>query len=133
RRAHVMSFAQQMPDKLLTGVGDRGHRLSGGQRQRVALARAIVRDPAILILDEATSAVDVQSEQLIHAALADLSVNRTILIVTHAMTPSLLERISHVLVLDQGRVAAFGPHETVLKTSPAYQRLFEAQRKRRAA
>ena len=133
RRAHVLSFVQLMPDGLRTSVGDRGHRLSGGQRQRVALARAIVRDPAILILDEATSAVDVQSEQLIHAALPDLATNRTILIVTHAMTPSLLEHISHVLVMEQGRLMAFGPHEAVLKTCPAYQRLFEAQRKRRVA
>ncbi len=133
RRAHVQSFVQQMPDGMQTGVGDRGHRLSGGQRQRVALARAILRDPAILILDEATSAVDVQSEQLIYGSLADLAKGRTTLIVTHAMTPVLLERISHVLVMEQGRIAAFGPHEIVLNTCPAYQRLFDAQVRRRVA
>lgn len=133
RRAHVLSFVQQMPDGLRTGVGDRGHRLSGGQRQRVALARAIVRDPSILILDEATSAVDVQSEQLIHGTLGDLAQGRTTLIVTHAMTPILLEHVSHVLVLEKGRVIAFGPHEIVLKTCPVYQRLFDAQVRRRVA
>ena len=133
RRAHVLGFVQQMPDGMHTGIGDRGHRLSGGQRQRVALARAILRDPAILILDEATSAVDAQSEQLIHATLADLARGRTTLIVTHAMTPLLLEHITHVLVMEQGRAVAFGPHEIVLNTCPAYQRLFDAQTRRRVA
>ena len=133
RRAQVLGFIRQMPDGMHTGIGDRGHRLSGGQRQRVALARAILRDPAILILDEATSAVDAQSEQLIHGTLGDLARGRTTLIVTHAMTPLLLEHITHVLVLEQGRAVAFGPHEIVLKTCPAYQRLFDAQTRRRVA
>ncbi len=133
RRAHVLSFVQQLPDGLKTSVGDRGHRLSGGQRQRVALARAIVRDPAILILDEATSAVDVQSEQLIFESLADLARGRTTFIVTHAMTPVLLEQVTHVLVMEEGRAIAFGPHSAVLATCPAYQRLYDAQVRRRAA
>lgn len=133
RRAHVLDFAKQMPDRLDTVVGDRGHRLSGGQRQRVALARAILRDPAILILDEATSAVDVQSEQLIHESLRDLACHRTTLIVTHALTSQLLNVISHVLVMESGRVIAFGRHEDVLATCPAYQRLMDAQSHRRAA
>ncbi len=133
RRAHVLTFVDQMPDGLKTGVGDRGHRLSGGQRQRLALARAIVRDPAILILDEATSAVDAQSEHLIHGSLADLARGRTTFIVTHAMTPVLLEHISHVMIMEQGRLIAFGPHDTVLATCPAYQRLFNAHTRRRVA
>jgi len=133
RRAHVLSFVKQMPDGLRTGVGDRGHRLSGGQRQRVALARAILRNPSILILDEATSAVDMQSEQLIHESLADLTRGRTTLIVTHTMTPALIENITHVLVMDQSQVVAFGAPDEVARTCPAYQRLFEAQSRRRAA
>lgn len=133
RRAHLLKFVQQLPDGLQTGVGDRGHRLSGGQRQRVALARAILRNPAILILDEATSAVDAQSEQLIHGALEDLARGRTTLIVTHALTAALLEHVTQVLVMEQGRIVAFGPHETVLKTCPAYQRLYDAQVRRRVA
>lgn len=133
RRAHVLSFVQQMPDGLKTGVGDRGHRLSGGQRQRVALARAILRNPAVLILDEATAAVDVQSEQLIHGSLSDLAQDRTTLIVTHAMTPVLLEQISHVLVMESGRIVAFGSHDVVLKTCPLYERMFEAHARRRVA
>lgn len=133
RRAHVLSFVQQLPEGLKTSVGDRGHRLSGGQRQRVALARAILRDPAILILDEATSAVDVQSEQLIFESLADLARGRTTFIVTHGMTPVLLEQVTHVLVMEQGRAIAFGPHSALLATCPAYQRLYDAQVRRRAA
>ena len=133
KRARVTEFARQLPDGLETHVGDRGHRLSGGQRQRVALARALLRNPAILILDEATSAVDAHSEQLIHETLREFSVGRTTLIVTHAMTTTLVELVSHVLVMDHGRVIAFGHHAEVLATCPVYQRLFEAQSHRRAA
>jgi ATP-binding cassette, subfamily B, bacterial MsbA len=133
RRAHVTSFVAQLPDGMGTRVGDRGHRLSGGQRQRVALARAILRQPAILILDEATSAIDAQSEQLIQASLGDLARGRTTFIVTHAMTPTLLEHVTHVLVMDRGRAAAFGRHEDVLATCPVYQSLFSAQVARRVA
>ncbi len=130
--AFVVDFVSQLPDGFATQIGDKGHRLSGGQRQRIALARAILRDPAILILDEATSAIDTQSEQCIHQTLRKFAKNRTTLIVTHAMTPSLLECITHVLVMDQGQVLAFGTHEAVFKTCPHYQRLFEAQTLKRA-
>lgn len=131
-KAFVTDFVSQFPDGFATQIGDKGHRLSGGQRQRVALARAILRDPAILILDEATSAIDTQSEQCIHQTLQDFARDRTTFIVTHAMTPSLLSCITHVLVMEAGRVLAFGPHETVLRTCPAYQQLFEAQTIKRA-
>ena len=133
RRARVTDFARQMPDGLETSVGDRGQRLSGGQRQRVALARAMLREPTILILDEATSAVDAHSEQLIHETLREFAAGRTTLIVTHAMTTTLVDLVSHVLVLEQGRAIAFGSHGEVLATCPAYQRLFGAQAHHRAA
>jgi ATP-binding cassette, subfamily B, bacterial MsbA len=131
-KAFVTDFVAQLPDGFDTPIGDKGQRLSGGQRQRVALARAIIRDPAILILDEATSAIDTQSEQCIHRSLREFSHNRTTLIVTHAITPSLLDCLTHVIVMDRGHIVAFGPHETVLKTCPLYQRLFEAQTLKRA-
>lgn len=131
-QAHVTDFVAQLPEGLATLIGDKGHRLSGGQRQRVSLARAILRDPGILILDEATSAIDTQSEQYIHQALRDFSRDRTTLIVTHAMTPSLLSCVTHVLVMDTGRAISFGSHDAVLKTCPQYQRLFEAQTLKRA-
>ena len=133
RQARVTDFARQMPDGLETGVGDRGQRLSGGQRQRVALARAMLRKPTILILDEATSAIDAHSEQLIHETLREFASGRTTLIVTHAMTTTLVELMTHVLVMEQGRAIAFGPHANVLATCPAYQRLFGAQAHHRAA
>ena len=133
RRARVIDFARQMPDGLETGVGDRGQRLSGGQRQRVALARAMLREPTILILDEATSAVDAHSEQLIHETLREFSGGRTTLIVTHAMTTTLVELVTHVLVMERGRAVAFGRQADVLATCPAYQRLLGAQSHRRAA
>ncbi len=131
-QAHVTDFLTQLPDGFSTQIGDKGHRLSGGQRQRVALARALLRNPAILILDEATSAIDTQSEQYIHQALLESAGNRTTFIVTHAMTPSLLNCVTHVLVMDSGQATGFGSHETLLKTSPLYQRLFAAQRRKRA-
>ena len=131
-KAHVTDFVAQLPEGLATLIGDKGHRLSGGQRQRVSLARAILRDPAILILDEATSAIDTQSEQYIHQALRDFARDRTTLIVTHAMTPSLLSCVTHVLVMEAGRGISFGPHDAVLQSCPQYQRLFEAQTLKRA-
>lgn len=131
-KAYVKDFVDQLPDGFETPAGEKGHRLSGGQRQRVALARAILRDPAILILDEATSAIDTQSEHCIHQALQAFARDRTTLIVTHSMTPSLLNCVTHVLVMDQGRVISFGPHESVLRTCPHYQRLFLAQTLKRA-
>lgn len=130
--AFVTPFVNQMPERFATEIGDKGHRLSGGQRQRIALARAILRNPAILILDEATSAIDTQSERCIHQTLQSFAQQRTTLIVTHAMTPSLLSVITHVLVMDEGRVVAFGPHDTLLETCPIYQRLFQAQTLKRA-
>ena len=130
--ACVTDFVAVMPDRFATEIGDKGNRLSGGQRQRIALARAIVRDPAILILDEATSAIDTHSEQCIHQTLRQFARERTTLIVTHAMTSSLLAFVTHVMVMDQGRLIAFGSHEAVLKTCPLYQRLFDAQTIKRA-
>ena len=131
-KAHVTDFVSQLPEGFSTRIGDKGHRLSGGQRQRVALARAILRDPAILILDEATSAIDSQSEQLIHRTLNEFTRGRTTLIVTHSITPGLRNCISHVLVMDAGHAIAFGTHDNLLKTCPIYQQLFEAQTLKRA-
>ena len=130
--AFVTDFVAQLPEGFATQVGDKGHRLSGGQRQRVALARAILRNPSILILDEATSAIDTQSEQCIHQTLRAFVRDRTTFIVTHAMTPSLLDSVTHVLVMDAGRVISFGTHDAVLATCPLYQKLFDAQTLKRA-
>jgi subfamily B ATP-binding cassette protein MsbA len=133
RRAHVLAFADTMPRGMLTPVGEQGKQLSGGQRQRIALARAILRDPGILILDEPTSAIDAQSERLIHASLKEFAVGRTTLLITHCLTPSLLEFLSRIVVVDRGWVVATGSHQELLETCLIYQRLWIAQTQRSAA
>jgi len=130
RRAYVTRFFDQMPDGFETRIGEKGGRLSGGQRQRIALARAILRDPSVLILDEATSATDAQSEMLIHEALQSFVKGRTTFIITHAVTPSVLELVHKIAVMDHGQLIAFGPHEDLLANCPTYDRLFHARGRR---
>jgi subfamily B ATP-binding cassette protein MsbA len=129
-RAYVTRFFDQMPEGIQTRVGEKGGRLSGGQRQRVALARAMLRNPAILILDEATSATDAQSERLIHEALLTFVEGRTTFLITHAVSPAVLDLIDKVAVMDHGRLVAYGTHEDVLATCPIYERLFHARARR---
>lgn len=126
RQAHVMPFLDELPEGFETRVGEKGQRLSGGQRQRIALARAVLRDPTILILDEATSAIDAQSEQLIHQTLRNFVVGRTTFLITHSVGPSILDFVSRIVVMDQGRLVAAGPHEDLIRTCPVYQQLFQA-------
>lgn len=133
RNANVTQFLDDtFPDGFDTQVGEKGRRLSGGQRQRIALARAVLRDPAILILDEATSAVDAHSEVLIHQALREFAPGRTVFIITHSVSRSILDFVSRIVVMDQGRMVAVGPHEKLIKTSEIYQRLYQAQVDQRA-
>jgi subfamily B ATP-binding cassette protein MsbA len=126
RRAYVTQFSQALPLGLETRVGEKGKDFSGGQRQRIALARAILRDPAILILDEATSAADAESESLILRALKDFSAGRTVLIITHSMSPALLALIDRIVVMDDSRIVGDGTHEQLLKECPLYDRLYHA-------
>lgn len=133
RQARVLDFASGWPEGLDTPVGEKGQRLSGGQRQRVALARAMLRDPAILVLDEATSAIDSQSERLIFEALQSFVPNRTAFIITHTMPPSLQSLVTRIVVMDEGRVVAVGTHSELLRLCPVYAQLAEAQQSRRAA
>ena len=126
-KAHVPQFFDQLPEGFATRVGARGSRLSGGQRQRVALARALLIDPTILILDEATSAVDAQSETMIHQCLGDFVKGRTVFLVTHSVTPEILQFATRIVILEQGQLLATGPHQELLQSCPAYQRLYRAQ------
>ncbi len=126
RQAHAHKFIEQkLEDGYDTIVGQGGGRLSGGQRQRIALARAILRDPAILILDEATSQIDLESEQLIHKVLEQFIRHRTTLIVTHRLaTLALADR---VVVVQGGRIEDIGTHEQLLARSELYARLHQIQ------
>ncbi|MBI5758234.1 MAG: ABC transporter ATP-binding protein [Planctomycetales bacterium] len=126
-RAHVSQFLPQLPEGLDTRVGERGSRLSGGQRQRIAFARAMLRDPGVLILDEATSAIDAQSEQLIFESLESFVSNRITFLITHSMTQGLLKLVTRVAVMDQGRLIALGPHAELLQSCPTYRRLYQVQ------
>jgi len=118
RAAEAHRFIEELPDGYDTVVGERGYTLSGGQRQRIAIARTLLLNPPILILDDATSAVDVQVEQEIHEALKVLMDGRTTLIVAHRLsTIGLAER---VVLLDEGRIIADGTHAELLETTPLY-------------
>lgn len=101
RLANALEFIERLPDKFNTGVGERGAKLSGGQRQRIAIARALVRNAPVLILDEATSAVDPETEFLVHEALSHLMKNRTTIIIAHH-ADAFIERVNRIFVLDHG-------------------------------
>jgi ABC-type multidrug transport system fused ATPase/permease subunit len=109
RKANAYDFIQTFPEGLDTLVGERGIKLSGGQRQRVAIARAILKNPAILILDEATSSLDSESEKLVQAAMDELMKNRTSIIIAHRL--STIRKADKILVIEQGRIVEEGNHE----------------------
>jgi subfamily B ATP-binding cassette protein MsbA len=127
QRAYVTQFLDQLPQGFQTRIGEKGTALSGGQRQRIALARAILRNPEILILDEATSAIDSQSECLIHKALQEFLPGRTAFIITHSVTQSVLELVTRIIVLDRGQIAAVGTHDELLASCSIYRRLYQVQ------
>lgn len=108
RQANALDFIESFPEKFQTVVGDRGIKLSGGQRQRIAIARAILKDPAILILDEATSSLDAQSEVLVQEALEKLMENRTTIIIAHRL--STIKKVDRIFVIQEGRLAEMGSH-----------------------
>jgi len=125
KAAYLHEFATSLPDGYDTVVGERGHRLSGGEKQRVAIARAILKDPRILILDEATSHLDTVSEQLIQSALQPLLRGRTSLVIAHRLSTVLSADV--ILVLDHGRLADHGTHSELLERGGLYATLYERQ------
>ena len=125
RAANIHDFIAALPEGYDTVVGERGFRLSGGEKQRVSIARALLKDPAILILDEATSSLDATSEYLIQAALEKLLRGRTSLIIAHRLSTILSS--DRIVVMDEGRVVNIGRHEELLARRGLYAALFEQQ------
>jgi subfamily B ATP-binding cassette protein MsbA len=125
RRAHADEFIQSFPDGYETAIGERGVRLSGGQRQRLAIARAFLKDPAILILDEATSDLDAHSEAMVQRALAELMRGRTVLIIAHRLAT--VRAADRIVVVEAGRIAAVGRHDELLAQDTLYRRLHSLQ------
>jgi ATP-binding cassette subfamily B protein len=125
RAAYIHDFIVSLPDGYDTVVGERGHRLSGGEKQRVAIARVILKDPRVLILDEATSNLDSESEHLIQVALRPLFKGRTSLVIAHRLSTILAADV--ILVMDHGEVVEQGRHADLLERGGLYARLYQRQ------
>lgn len=125
RAANVHEFTDRFDDKLETIIGERGVRLSGGQRQRVAIARAILADPRVLILDEATSSLDTENEELIQQSLASLMLGRTTLVIAHRL--STIRRADQILVVENGSVVERGTHDELIAADGRYHELYTYQ------
>ncbi len=125
RAALAHDFIMEMPEGYQTMIGERGQRLSGGQRQRIAIARAILKNSPLLILDEATSELDSESELLVQKALLNLMAGRTVLVIAHRL--STVRRADRIVVLDRGMISEIGTHEDLVTRGGIYQRLHELQ------
>jgi ATP-binding cassette subfamily B protein len=122
KAAQIHDVIASLPDDYNTVVGERGHRLSGGEKQRLAIARVLVKDPAIVILDEATSHLDSENESLVQQALAVALAGRTALVIAHRL--STITNADQILVLDGGRIVERGRHEQLLSSDGLYSELY---------
>ncbi|MBZ0310643.1 MAG: ATP-binding cassette domain-containing protein, partial [Anaerolineae bacterium] len=125
KAANIYDFISELPNGFDTIVGERGYRLSGGEKQRIAIARVILKNPQILVLDEATSHLDSQSEMLIQNALEKLMQNRTSLVIAHRLSTILAADV--ILVMNRGQLVESGTHEELLSQGGLYAELYETQ------
>jgi ATP-binding cassette, subfamily B, bacterial MsbA len=125
KAALAHNFIMEMPEGYQTVIAERGQRLSGGQRQRIAIARALLKNAPILILDEATSELDTESEMLVQNALSNLMAGRTVLVIAHRL--STVRRADRIIVLDRGAISEVGSHEDLVSRGGIYQRLHDLQ------
>jgi ATP-binding cassette subfamily B protein len=123
--ANIDDFIDSLPEGMATRVGERGYRLSGGEKQRMAIARVILKNPSILILDEATSHLDARSEALVQQALERIMENRTSIVIAHRLSTVL--NADKIVVIDQGKVKEMGTHKQLLDEGGLYAGLFETQ------
>ena len=123
--AQAHEFIMSFPQGYDTPVGERGITVSGGQRQRIAIARALLLNPRILIMDDSTSSVDPETEQLIQQALAEAMKGRTVFVIAHRL--STIKNAGRIMVLDRGRIAEMGTHDELLQKGGIYSRIYEAQ------
>src|SRR5690606_33216411 len=127
KAAYVNEFTDRFDEGLETLIGERGVKLSGGQRQRIAIARAILADPKIIILDEATSNLDTESEALIQKSLGELTKDRTTIVIAHRL--STIRKADQILVIENGRIAERGTHDELIATQGRYFDLYTYQAK----
>lgn len=125
RVANMDAFVAQLPEGLQYQLSDRGLNLSGGQRQRISIARAVLRNAPILILDEATSAMDTESERLVQAALDNITQNRTVIVIAHRL--STIQHADNIVVLDKGKIVEQGSHQALMELGGYYSKLVELQ------
>ncbi|HTQ27116.1 MAG TPA: ATP-binding cassette domain-containing protein, partial [Puia sp.] len=125
RIANAHDFIMQKEEGYQSNIGDRGSKLSGGERQRLTIARAVLKNPPILILDEATSSLDTESERLVQDAINNMMQNRTSIVIAHRL--STIRHADEIIVLQKGRIVERGTHEALINSGGFYKRLVEMQ------
>ena len=125
KSANADEFINKLENKYSTIIGNSGNNLSGGQKQRLSIARALLKNPEILILDEATSSLDTVSENLVQEALNKLMIGRTSLVIAHRL--STIQKADKIIVIDNGKIIEFGTHKSLMTTSKLYKNLVKLQ------